>query len=163
LSLFVQPASTHHFCFFNCTHELEEGTAPRTDPSLGARMPDVRGADPSSDFHFVERDDPEKVAATLVKLVQEWIPERFRLDPIRDVEVLLPDEPGIGVHELNTALQKVLNPARPGQPAVERFGWRFQIADKVIQTENDYDRATRTCSTGTWGSSSELMPSSSRL
>jgi ATP-dependent exoDNAse (exonuclease V) alpha subunit len=23
---------------------------------------------------------------------------------------------------------------------VERFGWRFQIGDKVIQTENDYDK-----------------------
>jgi len=33
-----------------------------------------------------------------------------------------------------------LNPARPGQPAVERFGWRFQIGDKVIRTENDYDK-----------------------
>ena len=105
------------------------------------QMPDMRGADPSSDFHFVERDDPEKIAATLVKLVQERIPERFRLDPIRDVQVLCPMNRGsLGVRELNTALQKVLNPARPGQPAVERFGWRFQIGDKVIQTENDYDK-----------------------
>ena len=30
--------------------------------------------------------------------------------------------------------------AQPGQPAVDRFGWRFQIGDKVIQTENDYDK-----------------------
>jgi exodeoxyribonuclease V alpha subunit len=44
------------------------------------------------------------------------------------------------VAELNTALQRVLNPSHPGQPAVERFGWRFQIGDKVIQTENDYDK-----------------------
>src|ERR1700687_3953444 len=34
----------------------------------------------------------------------------------------------------------ILNPTYPGQPAVERFGWRFQIGDKVIQTENDYDK-----------------------
>jgi len=34
----------------------------------------------------------------------------------------------------------VLNPSHPGQPAVERFGWRFQMRDKVIQTENDYDK-----------------------
>jgi exodeoxyribonuclease V alpha subunit len=46
----------------------------------------------------------------------------------------------LGVRELNTALQKVLNPVRPGQPTVERFGWRFQTRDKVIQTENDYDK-----------------------
>src|SRR5207244_3295005 len=38
------------------------------------QMPDVRGADPSCDFHFVERDEPEKIVATLVKLVQERIP-----------------------------------------------------------------------------------------
>src|SRR5579864_676978 len=46
----------------------------------------------------------------------------------------------LGVRELNTALQRVLNPPRPNQVAVERFGWRFQTGDKVIQTENDYDK-----------------------
>ena len=35
------------------------------------QMPDMRGSDPSFDFHFVERDDSEKAAATLVKLVPE--------------------------------------------------------------------------------------------
>jgi exodeoxyribonuclease V alpha subunit len=103
------------------------------------QMPEVRGTDSSSDFHFVDRDDPEKIAAALVKLVQERIPKRFGLDPIRDVQVLCPMNRGsLGVRELNETLQQVLNPARPGQPAVERFGWRFQIGDKVIQTENDY-------------------------
>ena len=38
--------------------------------------------------------------------------ERFRLDPIRDVQVLCPMNRGsLGVRELNTALQRVLNPA----------------------------------------------------
>ena len=41
---------------------------------------------------------------------------------------------------MNTALQGALNPARPGEPAAERFGWRFQVRDKVIQTENDYKK-----------------------
>jgi exodeoxyribonuclease V alpha subunit len=105
------------------------------------QMPDMSGTDSSSDFHFVGRDDPEKIVATLVKLVQERIPERFRLDPIRDVQVLCPMNRGsLGVKELNTALQQVLNPVRPGEPSVERFGWRFQTRDKVIQTENDYDK-----------------------
>jgi len=27
-----------------------------------------------------------------------------------------------------------------GEPVVERFGWRFRMRDKVIQTENDYDK-----------------------
>ncbi len=96
---------------------------------------------PPAASRLVERDEPEKIAATLVKLVQERIPGRFGLDPIRDVQVLCPMNRGsLGVRELNTALQKVLNPSQSGQPAVERFGWRFQIRDKVIQTENDYDK-----------------------
>src|SRR6516164_1893314 len=48
------------------------------------QMPDVRGTDPSSDFHFVERHEPQKIVATLVKLLQERIPERFHLDSIRE-------------------------------------------------------------------------------
>jgi exodeoxyribonuclease V alpha subunit len=105
------------------------------------QMPELRGAGPSSDFHFVEREEPEKIVATLVKLVLERIPERFHFDPIRDVQVLCPMNRGsLGVRELNTALQGALNPVRPGEPAVERFGWRFQVRDKVIQTENDYDK-----------------------
>jgi exodeoxyribonuclease V alpha subunit len=105
------------------------------------QVPETRGADASSDFHFVERDEPEKVAATLVKVVQERIPKRFGLDPIRDVQILCPMNRGsLGVRELNTALQQALNPPRLGEPSVEKFGWRFQIRDKVIQTENDYDK-----------------------
>ena len=41
---------------------------------------------------------------------------------------------------MNTALQSALNPVRPGEPDAERFGWRFQVRDKVIQTENDYKK-----------------------
>jgi exodeoxyribonuclease V alpha subunit len=105
------------------------------------QMPEIREADPSKDFHFVERDEPEKIVATLIKVVQERIPERFRFDPIRDVQVLCPMNRGsLGVRELNTALQKMLNPVQAGEPSVERFGWRFQMRDKVIQTENDCDK-----------------------
>ena len=105
------------------------------------QMPELRTAESGSDFYFVERDTPEEVAATLIKLVQDRVPKRLRLDPIRDIQVLCPMNRGsIGVRELNTALQGALNPARPGEPAAERFGWRFQVRDKVIQTENDYKK-----------------------
>src|SRR5256884_5273850 len=80
------------------------------------QMPDVRGAGQDSDFHFIERDEPEKIAATLVKLVKERIPQRFGFDPIRDVQVLCPMNRGtLGVRELNTALQQALNPVQAGQ------------------------------------------------
>jgi len=100
------------------------------------KMPDLWSAESGSDFHFIERDTPEEIAATLVRLVQDRIPKGHRLDPIRDIQVLCPMNRGsIGVRELNTALQRTLNPVRPSEPAVERFGWRFQVRDKVIQTD----------------------------
>jgi hypothetical protein len=105
------------------------------------KMPELRTAEAGSDFHFVERETPEEISATLVRLVQDRIPKGHHLDPIRDIQVLCPMNCGsIGVRELNTVLQGALNPARPGEPAVERFGWRFQVRDKVIQTENDYKK-----------------------
>ena len=105
------------------------------------KMPEIRNAEPASDFHFVERNSPEEIASTLVKLVEERIPKGQRLDPIRDIQVLCPMNRGsIGVRELNTVLQGSLNPPRTDEPAAERFGWRFQVRDKVIQTENNYKK-----------------------
>jgi exodeoxyribonuclease V alpha subunit len=105
------------------------------------KMPELGAAAPDSDFHFVERETPEDIAATLVRLVHDRIPKGHGLDPIRDIQVLCPMNRGsIGVRELNTVLQRALNPPRPSEPAAERFGWRFQVRDKVIQTENNYKK-----------------------
>ena len=105
------------------------------------KMPELRSAESGSDFYFIERDTPEEIAATLVRLVQDRIPKGHQLDPIRDIQVLCPMNRGsIGVRELNMALQNSLNPAHSGGHAVERFGWRFQVRDKVIQTENNYKK-----------------------
>jgi exodeoxyribonuclease V alpha subunit len=105
------------------------------------RMPELHTAEPGSDFHFIERDTPEEISATLVRLVQDRIPKGHGLDPIRDIQVLCPMNRGsIGVRELNVVLQRALNPTRLAEPAAERFGWRFQVRDKVIQTENNYKK-----------------------
>ena len=105
------------------------------------KMPELRTAETSTDFYFIERDTPEDIAATLTRLVQDRIPNAHKVNAIRDVQVLCPMNRGsIGVRELNIALQERLNPVRPGEPAAERFGWRFQARDKVIQTENDYSK-----------------------
>jgi exodeoxyribonuclease V alpha subunit len=104
-------------------------------------MPEPAVKDAESDFYFVERDDPEQILQVLLDLVRTRIPARFGLDSIRDVQVLGPMHRGsLGIQELNARLQQELNPARPGEPAVERFGWLFRPRDKVLQTENDYDK-----------------------
>ncbi len=45
-----------------------------------------------------------------------------------------------GARALDVALQAALNPPREGALAVERFGFTYRIGDKVMQTENNYDR-----------------------
>lgn len=46
----------------------------------------------------------------------------------------------LGARTLNALLQNALNPLRPGESSVEKFGWQFRVRDKVIQTQNNYDR-----------------------
>jgi exodeoxyribonuclease V alpha subunit len=53
--------------------------------------------------------------------VQERIPKRFGLDPIRDIQVLCPmNRGGLGARSLNIELQKALN--SPSEIRIERFG-----------------------------------------
>lgn len=105
------------------------------------QLPESPSKDEPSDFYFLEREDPERIAETLLELVQERIPAKFGVDAIRDIQVLCPMNRGsLGVRELNVRLQDRLNPVREDEPYVEKFGWQFRVRDKVIQTENDYDK-----------------------
>src|SRR5712691_12531132 len=54
------------------------------------------------DFYFVDALDPEEGVRKLAAIVQERIPKRFGLDPIRDVQVLCPmNRGGLGARSLN--------------------------------------------------------------
>ena len=102
-------------------------------------MPELPAEGEASDFYFVKAETPADGVARVLQVVKERIPRRFGLDPVRDVQVLCPmNRGGLGAHSLNIELQKILNPAR--EPSVERFGWTYCIGDKVMQTENDYDK-----------------------
>lgn len=103
------------------------------------RMPEEAAGD--SDFYFVERDTPEATQNTLLQMVRDRIPAKLSVDPIRDIQVLCPMNRGtLGARTLNALLQNALNPLRPGESSVEKFGWQFRVRDKVIQTQNNYDR-----------------------
>jgi exodeoxyribonuclease V alpha subunit len=105
------------------------------------QMPEWPAKNSESDFYFVEREQPEAVAETLVEMVKTRVPAKFKLDAIRDVQVLCPMNRGsLGIRELNTRLQNELNPPRPDEPIAEKFGWQFRVRDKVIQTQNNYDK-----------------------
>ncbi len=109
-------------------HRINEGLMPET-------------ADRESDFYFIERSEPERISDTLIDMVKGRIPSKFKLDPVRDIQVLSPMNRGsLGIRDLNARLQAELNAPRSDEPFVEKFGWQFRVRDKVIQTENDYDK-----------------------
>ncbi len=99
-------------------------------------------SDELSDFYFVPAEDAEDAQQKIVRVVAGRIPARFGLDRVTDIQVLSPMNRGpLGARTLNGILQEVLNPpSEAGAVEVERFGWKYRRRDKVMQTENDYDK-----------------------
>ena len=111
-------------------HKVNSGYIPDLDvPKNG-----------ETDFYFVEAHDPEDAVTKIIEIVKNRLPNRFTFDPIQDVQVLCPmNRGGIGARSLNMDLQKVLNPPTD-EIFVERFGYTYRVGDKVMQTDNDYDK-----------------------
>jgi exodeoxyribonuclease V alpha subunit len=94
----------------------------------------------TGDFFFMEVDEPAKIIDRILTMIRERIPARFGLDPVRDVQVLAPmHRTELGVGNLNERLQAALNPPTSNK-AVQRFGTTFRPGDKVLQTQNNYQR-----------------------
>ena len=111
-------------------HKINEGHLPAFDQS--------EIFDPNNDFYFVEQDDPERVLEIILELAQRRIPQRFRFDPIDDIQVLTPMHKGVvGAVNLNAKLQSALN---PGNGGVVRGDRTYRINDKVMQIRNNYDK-----------------------
>jgi exodeoxyribonuclease V alpha subunit len=123
-------------------HRINDGLSPIAAPPGSA-----------ADFFMVERRDPAHALATVLELVGSRIPERFGLDPVRDIQVLTPMNRGtVGAAALNEALQALLNPidrdapapapekTRTEPPQVLRGGRTYRAFDKVMQLRNDYEK-----------------------
>ena len=104
-------------------------------------VPDIIEAPKDSDFLFVDREDAEECAATLVSLARDRLPKHLGVDPIGEIQVLSPMHRGsLGIKELNLRLQAALNPQNGYRDECHAFGNLFRVGDKVIQTSNNYDK-----------------------
>src|SRR6516165_9070111 len=89
-------------------------------------MPEQDNAANDTDFYFVEAADSDEAVHKILEIVCHRIPQRFGLDPVRDVQVLCPMNRGnLGTRMLNLELQTALN-GDESQPAVARFGWSYR-------------------------------------
>jgi len=113
-------------------HRIHRGERPRFGK-----------ANETSDMFLFVADAPERAMTHVVDLVTKKIPQRFGFDPLREIQVLAPMRNGaIGVHLINEKLQAALNSPERHKAHVERpNGVMFCPRDKVMQTENNYDKA----------------------
>lgn len=87
-------------------------------------------------YFFIAAEDAERAVERVVQVVAERMPQAFALDPVRDVQVLVPMHSGpVGTRAINGALGERIG----GRGAmVERSGHRYRVGDKVMQTRNNY-------------------------
>jgi len=107
-------------------HAIDRGEAP----------PTKAGADDIRDFFLIERDDPQRVFAEVVSLAIKRLPSHYDLDPVSDLQVLVPMHKGpAGIDAFNETLRAELNPS--GR-AVK--GTQFRLGDRIMQTRNNHER-----------------------
>jgi exodeoxyribonuclease V alpha subunit len=120
----------------------EEGSQIITNAhniNLG-KMP-VFSKENNGDFFLFPAEDALTTADWIIEVATERIPQKFGYNPVRDIQVLAPMYRGdSGVQTLNERLQEVLNPASPQKPEAQLFGTTFRPGDKVMQTQNNYDK-----------------------
>lgn len=94
---------------------------------------------PEADFFWIPQDNPQKVQEMILEMVCQRIPERYGLNPVRDVQVLTPMHKGeVGTSALNQLLQERLNPQRGLE--LKRGYATFRPGDRVLQLRNNYDK-----------------------
>jgi exodeoxyribonuclease V alpha subunit len=107
-------------------HAIDRGETPPTQA----------GEDDIRDFFLIERDDPQRVFAEVVSLAIKRLPAHYKLDPVSDLQVLVPMHKGpAGIDAFNETLRAELNPS--GR-AVK--GTAFRLGDRIMQTRNNHER-----------------------
>ncbi|MBP3391407.1 MAG: ATP-dependent RecD-like DNA helicase [Clostridia bacterium] len=104
----------------------------------GGLLPETNQKD--SDFFFLPRKTSQDVMQTLIDVVCRRLPNAYGIDPMKDVQVLIPNKKGYcGVMNANVLLQQELNPARDGLDEFENSNGVFRRGDRVMQTKNNYE------------------------
>jgi len=95
----------------------------------------------NGDFFLFPAEDATAAVDWILEVVTERIPDKFEMDSIHDIQVLSPIYRGpAGVMLLNERLQVKLNPAASNKPERRLYGSTFRVGDKVMQTQNNYEK-----------------------
>lgn len=91
-----------------------------------------------ADFFFVAEETNEDALNRILLYCAKNLPDYYKVDPLRDIQVLTPMQRGIvGAANLNQQLQSRMNPTTI---CLRRGGTEYRLGDKVMQIRNDYDK-----------------------
>ena len=94
-----------------------------------------------ADFFLFPAETAEEAADWVQQVVCQRIPQKFGYHPLHEIQVMAPMYRGpVGVSALNDRLQNILNPPGLLKPEKRLFGQVFRPGDKVMQTQNNYDK-----------------------
>ncbi|MDR0951912.1 MAG: ATP-dependent RecD-like DNA helicase [Oscillospiraceae bacterium] len=111
-----------------CAHMINRGDRPE----LGANRGD-------GDFFFLSRTAPSQALETVLELCAERLPNKMGIKP-QDIQVLSPMHRGqTGVKNLNSVLQRAMNPPAEGKKEKNFGEICFRVGDRVMQNRNNYD------------------------
>ncbi len=100
-------------------------------------FPKIQGGR-NSDFFLIEEESPERIPEHIRQLCKSRLPAYYRVDPVKDIQVLCPMQRGdAGAVNLNAVLQEALNPSRI---SIKYGGTLFKTKDKVMQVKNNYEK-----------------------
>ena len=101
-------------------------------------MPDLNVKD--KDFFLIRRNSQQAIISTVTELCQTRLPAAYHMDPLRDIQVIIPTRKGAcGVLNANIVLQSALNPPAAGKMEKEFHGVIFREGDRVMQVKNNYE------------------------
>ena len=101
------------------------------------QLPELKNV--KSDFFFLRAASEEAAAQTVQDLCSTRLPKNMGI-PTDQIQVLSPTRKGgMGTHNLNTRLQRALNPADPGKKERQWGDFSFREGDRVMQIRNNYD------------------------
>ncbi|WCB94217.1 ATP-dependent RecD-like DNA helicase [Baekduia alba] len=108
-------------------HAIDRGEAP----------PTKAGDDDIRDFFYIERPSAQHVFAEVISLATRRLPKHYDLDPVQDLQVLVPMHKGpAGIDAFNDTLRAELNPDGRGVK-----GTPFRLGDRIMQTRNNHERS----------------------
>lgn len=90
-----------------------------------------------NDLYFAGANTTRSILEICVNLMLGKIPRKFEVDPIHDIQILVPspDKGDLSAQNFNIYIQHLLKHSNPWENKVE-LSW---LGDKVVQCRNDYN------------------------